>query len=173
MGAKSINISLSQVDLGPKEVKSYLIDEDFTWTPLPVFISTASYEWESLELLVLIALKKTQYKASDTTSGTFKVRPPKLFKSKFNSYNKDKHISLDELMESPTFDENIFLKNKTIYKKVKTSIDRDKAAQIPGMEELWKEIEKMDRILKENTGELEKTKDTPTLDKKQIYYLKH
>ena len=39
-------------------------------------------------------------------------------KSKFNSYNKDKHISLDELMESPTFDENIFLKNKTIYKKV-------------------------------------------------------
>lgn len=94
-------------------------------------------------------------------------------KSKFNSYNKDKHISLDELMESPTFDENIFLKNKTIYKKVKPSIDRDKAAQIPGMEELWKEIEKMDRILKENTGELEKTKDTPTLDKKQIYYLKH
>lgn len=94
-------------------------------------------------------------------------------KSKFNSYNKDKHISLDELMESPTFDENIFLKNKTIYKKVKPSIDRDKAAQIPGMEELWKEIEKMDRILKENTGELEKTKDTPILDKKQIYYLKH
>lgn len=94
-------------------------------------------------------------------------------KSKFNSYNKDKHISLDELMESPTFDENIFLKNKTIYKKVKPSIDRDKAAQIPGMEELWKEIEKMDRILKENTGELEKTKDTPTLNTKQIYYLKH
>ena len=94
-------------------------------------------------------------------------------KSKFNSYNKDKHISLDELMESPTFDENIFLKNKIIYKKVKPSIDRDKVAQIPGMEELWKEIEKMDRILKENTGELEKTKDTPTLDKKQIYYLKH
>lgn len=94
-------------------------------------------------------------------------------KSKFNSYNKDKHISLDELMESPTFDENIFLKNKTIYKKVKPSIDRDKAAQIPGMEELWKEIEKMDRILKENTGELEKTKDTPALNTKQIYYLKH
>lgn len=94
-------------------------------------------------------------------------------KSKFNSYNKDKHISLDELMESPTFDENIFSKDKAIYKKVKPSIDKDKAAQIPGMEALWEEINKMDKILKENTGELEKTPQTPTLTTKQIYYLKH
>lgn len=95
-------------------------------------------------------------------------------KAKFNSYNKDKGVvSLDELMESPTFDENILTKSKSIYKKVKPSIDKEKAAQVPGMKELWKEIEHMERILNENTGKLPKTSETPTLNNKQLYYLKH
>ena len=29
-------------------------------------------------------------------------------KTKFNSYNRNKVVSLDEMMESPTFDETIF-----------------------------------------------------------------
>ena len=39
-------------------------------------------------------------------------------KTKFNSYQKKENMvtSLDALMESPTFDESIFQKNKTIYK---------------------------------------------------------
>lgn len=95
-------------------------------------------------------------------------------KAKFSSYSKDKGVvSLDELMESPTFDENILTKSKSIYKKIKPSIDKEKAAQVPGMKELWAEIERLERILNENTGKLPKTLDTPTLNNKQIYYLKH
>lgn len=95
-------------------------------------------------------------------------------KAKFSSYSKDKGVvSLDELMESPTFDENILTKSKSIYKKVKPSIDKEKAARVPGMRELWAEIEHLERILNENTGKLPKTSETPTLNNKQIYYLKH
>lgn len=95
-------------------------------------------------------------------------------KAKFSSYSKDKGVvSLDELMESPTFDENILTKSKSIYKKVKPSIDKEKAAQVPGMKELWAEIEHLERIINENIGKLPKTSETPTLDNKQIYYLKH
>lgn len=36
-------------------------------------------------------------------------------------------------MESPTFDENIFKKNRTMYKKVKPSIDKNKVKDIPEM----------------------------------------
>lgn len=93
-------------------------------------------------------------------------------KSKFNSYSKQKSVSLDELMESPTFDENILSKNKSIYKNVKPSINRAKAAQIPGMKELWEEIDRLDDILKQNTDEKPLT-TAPKLDTKQIYYLKH
>lgn len=96
-------------------------------------------------------------------------------KTKFNSYQRDKTVSLEGLMESPTFDENIFQKNKTIYKKVKPSIDREEVSKknIPGMIELWGEIDKLQRIYDENTGKLDKTDETPTLDQNQLYYLKH
>ena len=67
--------------------------------------------------------------------------------TKFDSYKKKKEVSLDELLESPTFDETILQKNRTIYKKSIPSIDRAKAAEIPGMVELWKEIERFDSIL--------------------------
>jgi ribosome biogenesis protein Tsr3 len=43
-------------------------------------------------------------------------------KTKFNSYQKNRTVSLEGLMESPTFDENIFQKDRTIYKKKKISI---------------------------------------------------
>lgn len=95
-------------------------------------------------------------------------------KSKFNSYNKERNnVSLDELIESPTFDENILLKQKNIYKKAKPSIDKEKAKLIPGMAALWDEIDRLDRILRENKGDIEKQPTTPTLTQKQLYYLNH
>ena len=48
-------------------------------------------------------------------------------------------------MESPTFDESIIKTEKNIYKKVKPSIDREKCKDIPGMKELWEQIDKLDR----------------------------
>nr|DAI81279.1 MAG TPA: hypothetical protein [Caudoviricetes sp.] len=47
-------------------------------------------------------------------------------------------------MESPTFDETIFTKEKNIYKKVKPesiSQNREKYKDIPGMKELWEAID--------------------------------
>lgn len=58
-------------------------------------------------------------------------------KTKYGSYNKPEPISLEALMESPTFDETLFKNEKNIYKKVKPNIDREKYKDIPGMKELW------------------------------------
>ena len=94
-------------------------------------------------------------------------------KTKFNSYNKEKIVSLDEMMESPTFDESIFQKDRTIYKKVKPSIDKDRAKDIPGMVELWAEIDRLADMLDQNQGKKPMEENTPKLDQKQIYYLNH
>lgn len=52
-------------------------------------------------------------------------------------------------MENPNFDETIFSKNRTIYKSSKPEkIDREKCKGIEGMEELWKEIDRIDHLLK-------------------------
>lgn len=94
-------------------------------------------------------------------------------KTKFNSYNKEKLVSLDEMMESPTFDETIFQKNRTIYKKVKPSIDRERARAIPGMQELWVEIDRLSNIIEQNQGKKPFEEGTPKLDQKQLYYMNH
>ena len=98
-------------------------------------------------------------------------------KSKFNSYQKKENLvtSLDALMESPTFDENIFQKNKTIYKKVKpeTLYKNEKVKDIVGMKELWESIETLQEIKDQNTGKKELQEGTPVLDSTQLYYLNH
>jgi hypothetical protein len=61
-------------------------------------------------------------------------------KTKYSSYQKTEPISLEGLMESPTFDETIFRTGKNIYKNAKQesiSKNREKYKNIPGMKELW------------------------------------
>lgn len=96
-------------------------------------------------------------------------------KTKFNSYKKDKDkiTSLDALMESPTFDEVNFSNNPTIWKNVKPSIDKERDQSIPGMQELWKEIERLGEIQKQNLGKEPRQQNCPELDKTQLYYLNH
>lgn len=94
-------------------------------------------------------------------------------KTKFSSYSKKEPISLDALLESPTFNENLLQPKPTIYKKVKPTIDKEKAKDVPGMKELWEQIDKVQQTLDENTGKKERTKNSKTLNTKQIYYLKH
>lgn len=93
--------------------------------------------------------------------------------TKFSSYNKKEPISLDALLESPTFNENLLNPKPTIYKKVKPTIDKEKAKNIPGMKELWEQIERTQQTLDENIGKKERTKDSKILNQKEIYYLKH
>ena len=64
-------------------------------------------------------------------------------------------------MESPTFDENIFKKDRTLYKKPKPSIDKSKAAQVPGMKDLWDSIERLEQL------------EQSTSDPTKKYYLHH
>lgn len=97
-------------------------------------------------------------------------------KTKYSSYQKKEPVSLEALMESPTFDETIFNQNYRIYKSSKPEkIDREKFQDIPGMKELWKEIDKIDRILKVNQGKEAPAdnEDIPTLTSKELYHLNH
>lgn len=82
-------------------------------------------------------------------------------KTKFNSYQRNRNVSLEGLMESPTFDENIFKKDRQLYKKPKPQIDKVKAAKIPGMTELWDSIERLEKL------------EESTTDQTKKYYLHH
>lgn len=96
-------------------------------------------------------------------------------KTKYNSYSRPEPVSLDEMMESPTFDETIFLQHKNIYKKVKPTIDREKCKDIPGMKELWEQIDLIDRKIKLAEGKEQPAcgEKIPQLDSKGLYQLKH
>lgn len=96
-------------------------------------------------------------------------------KTRYKSYSKTEPVSLEMLMESPTFDESMLKKEKNIYKKIKPSIDREKCKDIPGMKELWEAIDKLDRQLKLAKGEVEpeEGETIPQYDSKQLYHLNH
>lgn len=94
-------------------------------------------------------------------------------KTKFQSYSKTEPVSLDALLESPTFNESLLRQTSTIYKKVKPKIDREKLKDVPGMQELWEEIDRIQRVIDINTGKVEMPEDYTPLSQKTIYYLKH
>ena len=95
--------------------------------------------------------------------------------TKYGSYKRKRPESLDELIESPTFDETVLREVKPLYKKIKPSIDKEKDASIPGMGVLWSEIEKIDRIVQVNEGKEEplEGEQIPKLTSLQLYKLKH
>lgn len=96
-------------------------------------------------------------------------------KTKYSSYNRQEPVSLEALMESPTFDESIFKKEKNIYKKVKPTIDREKCKDIPGMKELWEQIDQLNHRIRLAEGKDEPVdgEEIPNYDSKQLYHLKH
>lgn len=93
-------------------------------------------------------------------------------KTKYNSYSKKEPESLDELMESPTFDERIFTDNRNKYKVIKPKIDREKDFDVPGIRELWKAIDKYQYIIDVNTGKIDDPA-APKLSSVQLYKFKH
>lgn len=145
-------------------------------------IPTSQERMEFVKNLDLSKLSKTELETvsnyilygKDSDGTSIVDRKEVQIKTKFNSYQKDRTTSLDALMESPTFDENIFQKNqKTIYKKVKPTINREKVKDIPGMVELWKEIDRLTDLYNQNIGKTELKEDTPRLNQNQLYYLNH
>lgn len=93
-------------------------------------------------------------------------------KTKYNSYSKKEPESLDELMESPTFDENIFSKDKNRYKTIKPKIDREKDKDIPGIKPLWELIDKFQHIIDVNNGK-EEDPNIKKLKPVELYKFKH
>lgn len=66
-----------------------------------------------------------------------------------STYKKKEPESLDALLEDPATHETDFQPLvKNLFRKVKDSIDREKDKAIPGIQELWKAIDKLDKDLK-------------------------
>ena len=93
-------------------------------------------------------------------------------KTKYNSYSKKEPESLDELMESPTFDERVFIKDKNRYKVIKPKIDREKDFDVPGIQELWNSIDRCQYIIDANTGKVDDPA-APKLSSIELYKFKH
>jgi hypothetical protein len=119
-------------------------------------IYSAKDRLEAVRQIDLSSLNKTELETvtnyilygKDEDGTSIVDRKEVQIKTKFNSYQKDRTVSLEELLESPTFDETIFQKNRTIYKKGKPQIDKERAATIPGMVELWEQIDNLTHILR-------------------------
>lgn len=98
-------------------------------------------------------------------------------KTRYKSYNHNEPVSLEALMESPTFDESIFKKEKDYYKKPKPNIDRndEKLQKIPGMKELWEAIDQIQHKIDLAQGKTlpDGGETVPQLDSKQLYHLNH
>ncbi len=91
--------------------------------------------------------------------------------TRYSSYKKKRPESLEELMESPTFNENHIVKTN-IFKKEKPKIDREKDKDIPGIQELWKSIDRLDHQIRVTEGKETDPKIKP-LTPQQLYKAKH
>ena len=99
--------------------------------------------------------------------------------TKYKSYTKRKAESLDELMDTPGFNENTIV-TKYVYRHPKPDkIDRTNEADaaIPGMKELWRAIDRIAYILGVCNGSVEQDPDNPIkvedYSQTDLYKLKH
>lgn len=94
--------------------------------------------------------------------------------TKYSSYKKKKPESLDELIESPTFDEHIFsdMTTKNRYKVIKPKIDREKDKDVPGIQELWELIDYWQHLIDVAAGKIEDS-SARKLTPLELYKAKH
>lgn len=98
-------------------------------------------------------------------------------KAKHSTYQKKEPLSLEELLESPSFDESILDKNRTIYKKPKVSIDRnnEQIQAIPGIKDLWVQIDNIQHLIELCKGKTEPlpNEKIPNFTSKDLYLWEH
>lgn len=101
--------------------------------------------------------------------------------------NEDKALSLDEIMERPTSDEQDFQTQikRSVYKLPRPTIKRakyNKAGElvdpgdslIPGMTELWDSIDRLEKRILMAEGKIPPTEDfTPPTNSYRLYQMKH
>lgn len=92
--------------------------------------------------------------------------------TKNKNFNRKPPESLDEAMENPLFDEQqCHPIEKSVYKKLKPTIDRKKDADIPGMVELWGVIDRMQYVIDVNKGKIEVDPELPKVPELNSYDL--
>lgn len=94
--------------------------------------------------------------------------------TKYKSYTKRKLESLDELMETPGFNENTIV-TKYSYRNPKPTIDREADKDIPGIGELWAVIDVIAHRLAVAAGEEEPAPNEviKQYTQTELYKLKH
>lgn len=112
------------------------------------------------------------YGKDEDTGKSIVDRKEVQIKTKYNSYSKKEPESLDELIENPTFDERIFNTDKNRYKNIKPKIDREKDFDVPGIQELWRSIDRYQYILDVNKGKIIDP-GAPKLTSAQLYKFNH
>ena len=108
---------------------------------------------------------------------------------RYSSFKRmdDKNISLNEVLENPMADQQSLkpATSRYIYKKPKTEIHRPKYdkngnlkdigdGDIPGMQELWETIDRIEKVIAINEGKLPQPENFTLLrDQYRLYQLKH
>lgn len=98
--------------------------------------------------------------------------------TKYKSYSKRKAESLDELIETPGFNENTIVTNYVYRHPKPAKIDRETDADVPGIKELWKSIDRIAYIIDLCNGDCEIDPAQPPVDTEaysstDLYKLKH
>ena len=109
-------------------------------------------------------------------------------KKRYNSFKKasEKVESLDAIMDNPMMDQIGFkaMDEKYVYKKIKPSIKRPKFnkegqiidvgdSQIPGMEQLWEAIDRLQKIINIADGKIPPDENPIITDSYKLYKMRH
>lgn len=85
-----------------------------------------------------------------------------------------KHVSYEELVENGVADIVISnARNKNVYKMARPSIDREKDKDIPGMQELWVEIDKIKKVYDYLDDCLKRRREKDFNNPLEINYVNH
>lgn len=148
-----LDFSIENIEDRNDYIKNYIKDKNLSKTDLETIANYILYGKDS-DGLSAVDKKEIQ------------------IKSKYSSYNKKEPESLDELMENPGFNENVFSLGANKYKTIKPKIEREKDFDIPNMQDLWKVIDNCQYIIDVNNGKIE-DKNVKKLSSLELYKLKH
>lgn len=93
--------------------------------------------------------------------------------TKFKSWKKQEPVSLEALIEATPLNENLLTEHPVQFKKQKQKLDKEKVKDVPGMQELWKQIQIVQDLVDENMGKKLRRPQTRVLTQKELYYYRH
>lgn len=141
--SKKLNYNLYSNQERAAQVRDLLTDELTQLAKDHFTEATTQHELEVAANFIL-------YGKDPTNDKNFCQKKEIQIKPKHNSYQRKEPESLDALMEDPMTDQTQFQEvKKNSYKKPKPTIDREKDKNVPGMQDLWKAIDKLAEEVKQ------------------------